>query len=100
MRSFFKVTSPKLAAALLSAAVLCGFDGQTLVYKLNAFRGLPVDAAIARFGEPYQRKVVDGARVYYWTSIYINDTHYACRIWAKLDRDNIVMVWGYQDCAF
>jgi len=90
----------KIAVILASAGVLCGFDGQTLAYKLNAYRGQPIDAVMARFGEPAQREMIDGRPIYMWWAIYIDDRHYGCKIWAKLDKQNIVTSLGYQDCAF
>jgi hypothetical protein len=90
----------RIAAALTAAAILCGFADQTLEYKLNAYRGKPIDAVIARFGEPILKQVVDGNKVYYWAVTYVDDTHYGCKVRAILDKQDIVTNWGYVDCAF
>ena len=90
----------KIAAAVVGTTILCGFSDRTLEYKLNAYQGLPVSAVIARFGDPIQKQIIEGKKVYFWSITYIDDRHYSCKVRAILDRQDIVTNWGYEGCAF
>jgi hypothetical protein len=90
-------TSLKTAALIAVAAILCGFDSGRLEYDLNAFRGQPVGAVVARLGYPIQKNSIGGNRLYYWRIAYFGDL---CKIWGIVDKQGIVTNWGYQDCAF
>jgi hypothetical protein len=87
----------KFGTLLTVAGILCGFDSSSFEYNLNAYRGQPVSEAIARLGQPIQTDFIQGNRLYYWRTTY---GHYICKIWGIVDKQDIVVNWGYQDCAF
>jgi hypothetical protein len=45
--------------------------------------------------------MLDGNEVYSWPDIrFVNGRRYSCRIWAIVDKHDIVTNWGYESCAF
>jgi hypothetical protein len=92
-------THIKIAALIASSGILCGFAGE-LGYDVDAFRGQPIDAVVAKLGPPIQRQSFGGNRLYYWRVTSFGIRPYVCKVWGIVDRQGIVTNAGYQDCAF
>lgn len=96
MRSFVTMT-----AVAVTAGILSGCAGPVIPAQLNVHRGQPISEVIAKFGNPTGRTELDGNEVYSWPDIrFVNGRRYSCRIWAIVDKQDIVTNWGYESCAF
>ena len=95
VRSFLKI-----AVVVACAYVLCGFTPQIFPGELYQYRGKPVGALIARVGEPIQKQVVDGNKLYYWRISYIFGERRTCKVWTILDKQDVITNWGYENCAY
>jgi hypothetical protein len=89
----------KIGLLLAVALVSCGFDDYEFEYRLSAYSGEPVPAAMARLGRPVQTAYNQGRRVYYWRAAYSVGRGYLCTIWGSAQH-NVITNWGYRDCAF
>ena len=50
----------KIATLVAALGIVCGFNRAALDYDLNALRGQPVGAVIARLGPPIQKGFING----------------------------------------
>lgn len=91
-----------ITAVVVSKSILPAYASQNVIVdQLNAYRGQPISVAIAKFGNPTERRVIEGEQVYFWSNIPIIDGHsYSCKIRAIVDKQQIVTNWGYVGCAF
>jgi hypothetical protein len=82
------------------AAMLCGFKHFEPAYGLSpqVYRGEPVRDAVATLGRPVRTAHTDGQRILYWRVIRF-DGRSLCKIWGAA-RHNIIVNWGYEECAF
>lgn len=88
----------KIATLVAALGILCGFNRAALDYDLNALRGQPVGAVIARLGPPIQKGFINGNRLYYWR-VYFGGRD-VCKIWGITDKQGVVTNSGYLDCSF
>ena len=90
-----------MTVVVASACILSACAGQFIGYQLDAYRGQPVSAAIAKYGKPTSQQVIEGNKVYFWSNIrFIDGQSYSCKIWAILDKQDIATYWGYVGCAY
>ena len=90
---------PKLMTVgivLGTAVVLCGFTTFEVKSRLDAYRGEPVQAAVARLGPPLKVAYAGGQQIYYWRAAELG---HVCKIWGAAQH-NVIVRWGYQSCAF
>lgn len=88
----------RIGALLALLAMLCGFRPVGFWYGFDAYRGEPVEDAIARLGPPVQTAYTNGQRIYYWRVDRFEGRRF-CKIWGAA-RHNIILNWGYEECAF
>lgn len=87
-----------LLALLALLTLLCGFHPLEFWGGFEAHRGEPVTDAIARLGSPVATGYTGGQRIYYWRVDNFEGRRF-CKIWGAA-RHNIIVNWGYQECAF
>jgi len=90
-----------MTIVVAGASILSACAGPIAGIQMSGYRGQPVGVAIANFGNPTERKVMEGNEIYYWSNIhFINGRNHSCKIWTIVDKQEIITNWGYEGCAF
>ena len=90
----------RIAATMTCAFFLCSFSVQISPHELYQFRGKPISELVARLGEPIEKRVLDGNRIYYWSIFYTFGRNYTCKSWTIVDKQDIITNLGYESCAY